>query len=110
MGLQHSVGQCLAIGGVGGRRFLGMTPVPGRRNTWTEMVRDHRNVRGLPISIVGNVFDKKEHVAQRSMPLSTGGEMKVFSSKQGTPMQLSSLLSHNEAARKFDSLRAFSGV
>ena len=49
----------VAIGGVrgvGGRRFLGMTPAPVRWSALTDKVPDRRNVRGLPISIVDDAF------------------------------------------------------
>ena len=47
-----------AIGRVGGRRSLRMAPAPARWTDWTDMVRGHRNIRGLPISFVGNAFER----------------------------------------------------
>ena len=70
----------VATGSVGSRRSLGMTLAPARWAAWAEVVRDHRSVRGFPISIVDNAFEKEEHVARRPKPLSTGGGMEAFSS------------------------------
>ena len=37
----------MAIGGVGGRRILGMAPAPVLWSVWADMTCDHRRVRGF---------------------------------------------------------------
>ena len=67
----------VAIGGAGCRRILSLTLEPVPRSARADMVRDHRDARGLPIEFVGANDDAG------ARPLSPGGEMEIYSSGGG---------------------------
>ena len=61
-------------GGVGGRRFLGMTPEPVLWFSWEGMVANHRNGRGLVSGYVDAHGGAVGCVGRRAKPLSPGGD------------------------------------
>ena len=63
----------IAFGGVGGRRILSITPEPAQWSAFSDMVRDHRDVRDLPIESHDATGGAGDTVAQRSKSLSVGG-------------------------------------
>ena len=86
------------IGGVGGRRILGVTPEPAQWAALSVMVRDHRSVRRLLIEFADVNGGASDRLAQPSKPLPVGGEIEVYASGQGARAPLS-----GAAAKKYES-------
>ena len=100
----------VAIGGVGGRRILGMPPKPAQQTARSDMVPDHRNARGLPIEFAGANGDAGDRLAQRAKPPSGGGEVKVYSASRGARVRMSGLMSLRGARKKNESASVSAGV
>ena len=93
----------VATGAAGGRRIPGLPPETAQWSARSDMVRAHRNVRGLPIEFVGTRGDADDGPVQCARPLYGGGETKVCSSARGAGAPMSRLMSFREAATKYES-------
>ena len=93
----------VAVGGVGGCRILGLTAEPVQWPAWSDMVRDRRNVRSLPIEFADVNGEAGNRLAQRAKSSSGIGEMDAFSSTRGARLPLPSVISAREAARRRES-------
>ena len=91
------------IGGVGGRRILGVTPEPAPWSARSDRVHDRRSVRGSPFEFADVDGGAGGRLAQLSKPLSVGCEMDAFSSGQGARAPMSSLMSLPGAVKKYES-------
>ena len=92
----------VAVGGVAGRRILGLTPEPARWSAWSDWARDYRNVRGLPIEFADTHGDAEGRLVQHAKPLSDGGELEVCLSPRSARMAMSSSMTLRGAAQKYE--------
>ena len=75
---------CAACGGVGGKRLLLLVPEPITSELWLEVNANLRNVKLARLSEVDEVGDSQESLSQQAKQPSAGGQMVVYSPKDGS--------------------------
>ena len=83
----------VSLGGVGGNRWLVMTPEPISWELRLSASGNRRNVKGVSLAKVDELKSQLESLPQRPKQQSAGGDMVVYSSRSGARRDLPPLWS-----------------